>query len=450
MAERPVKFIVPFFAGGTTDILGRLVAQKLSEEYGQQFIVENKPGAGGNIAADFVAKSDPDGYTFIVGTPGTHAINKYVQKNMPYDPIKDIQPVTIIARVPNLMSVNPEVPAKSVAEFLALAKSKPGQLFYGTPGPGHHGAPVDRTVQVDDRHRHRARPLQRQRAGTHRSGRRPRSCHDRQSSSCASVRREQQCASSGVSTAEKWPLLPNILTIGETVKGYDAAAWFTVAAPAKVSKDIVMKLNASIIKYIKSPDGIERIRKLGGEPVGNTPEEMQAFVIAETEKWARSPSSPRSSPNNNRARMRRHHMAPHPGTFHPAMLLCRTWRNRFPQAISGARLLWPVCHQRRACRTGRHSGHPAVLQSGASAGQCAGGHRRPAADIRQHSLCDLQQARSRTDRQPFGGQRSNKAATAFSYASEKTIADIKAESGRAMPLATMSPASTRSSRAGCA
>src|SRR6201991_1304767 len=103
---RPVKLVVPFAAGGTTDILARVVAARISEEFGQQFVVENKPGAGGNIAADFVAKAEPDGYTLLVGTPGTHAINRFVQKNMPYDQLKDIQSVTIIARVPNLMSVS--------------------------------------------------------------------------------------------------------------------------------------------------------------------------------------------------------------------------------------------------------------------------------------------------------------------------------------------------------
>src|SRR5256885_1095506 len=131
---RPVKFVVPFSAGGTTDILARVVAAKVSEEFGQQFIVENKLGAGGNIAADAVAKADPDGYTFIVGTPGIHAINQFVFKAMTYDQVKDIAPVIIIARVANLCSVTNSLPVKSVAELIAYAKSKPGELFYGTPG----------------------------------------------------------------------------------------------------------------------------------------------------------------------------------------------------------------------------------------------------------------------------------------------------------------------------
>jgi hypothetical protein len=285
---RPVKFVVPFAAGGTTDILGRLVAAKLSEEYGQQFIIENKPGAGGNIAADFVAKADPDGYTFIVGTPGTHAINKYVQKNMPYDPINDIQPVTIIARVPNLMSVNPDVPAKSVAEFIALAKAKPGQLFYGTPGLGstaHLSTELFKSMTgIDIVHvpyKGSAPALTDLVAGR---------VHVMIDNLPAVLpfAENKNVRALAISTATRWPLLPELPTIAESgVPGYDAAAWFTVAAPAKVSKDIVMKLNASVIKFIKSPDGVERIRKLGGEPIGGTPEEMQKFVLAETEKWGK-------------------------------------------------------------------------------------------------------------------------------------------------------------------
>jgi tripartite-type tricarboxylate transporter receptor subunit TctC len=286
--SRPVKFVVPFAAGGTTDILGRLVAQKLSEEYGQQFIIENKPGAGGNIAADFVAKADPDGYTFLVGTPGTHSINKYVQKNMPYDQLTDIQPVTIIARVPNLMSVSPDVPAKSVAEFIALAKANPGKYFYGTPGLGttaHLATELFKSMTgVDIVHvpyKGSAPALTDLVAG-------------RVQVMIDNLPAVLPFAENGnvralaISTSTRWPLLPNIPTIAEAgVPGYDAAAWFTVAAPAKVSKDTIMKLNASIIKYIKSEDGIARIRKLGGEPVGNTPAEMQAYIVAEMDKWGK-------------------------------------------------------------------------------------------------------------------------------------------------------------------
>ena len=138
-----------------------------------------------------------------------------------------------------------------------------------------------------------------------------------------------------VSTAEKWPLLPNIPTIGETVKATTRGGVVHGGGTCEGVEGHRDEAQCQHHQYIKSPDGIERIRKLGGEPVGNTPEEMQAFVIAETEKWGKVAEFAKIGPNKQSCPMRRHHMAPHPGTFHPAMLLCRTWRNRFPQAISG-------------------------------------------------------------------------------------------------------------------
>lgn len=286
--NRPVKFVVPFAAGGTTDILARVVAAKISEEYRQQFIVENKPGAGGNIAADYVAKSDPDGYTFIVGTPGTHAINKFVFKNMTYDQINDIAPVIVIARVPNLFSVTNSLPVKSVAEFIALAKSKPGEFFYGTPGLGstaHVSTELFKSMTgvniVHVPYKGSAPALTDLIAG-------------RVHLTIDNLPASQPFAESNsiralaVSTATRWPLLPNIPTIAEAgVPGYEAASWFTVGAPAKTPKDIIVKLNASIDQFIKSEDGIVRLRKLGAEPAGGSPEDMQAYVLAETEKWGK-------------------------------------------------------------------------------------------------------------------------------------------------------------------
>ncbi len=286
--SRPVKFVVPFAAGGTTDILARLVAAKVSEDFGQQFIVENKAGAGGNIAADYVAKSDPDGYTFIVGTPGTHAINKFVFKNMSYDPIKDIAPVIIIARVANLCSVTNSLPVKSVAELIAYAKERPGQLFYGTPGLGstaHVSTELFKSMTgVDIIHvpyKGSAPALTDLIAG-------------RVQLMIDNLPAAQPFAEGGairplaVSTATRWPLLPEIPTIAEAgVPGYEAAAWFSIAAPAQTPKDIITRLNASIDKFLKSEDGIARLRKLGAEPAGGSPEDMQAYVLSETEKWGK-------------------------------------------------------------------------------------------------------------------------------------------------------------------
>jgi tripartite-type tricarboxylate transporter receptor subunit TctC len=285
---RPVKLVVPFAAGGTTDILARIVAAKVSEEFGQQFIVENKAGAGGNIAADAVAKADPDGYTFIVGTPGTHAINQFVFKNMTYDQIKDIVPVIIIARVPNLCSVTNSLPVKSVAELIAYAKSKPGELFYGTPGLGstaHVSTELFKSMTgVDITHvtyKGSAPALTDLIAG-------------RVHLMIDNLPAAQPFAESNsirplaVSTLTRWPLLPDLPTIsGAGVPGYEAASWFTIGAPAKTPKEIIRRLNASVDQFLKSEDGIARLRKLGAEPAGGSPDDMQRYVLAETEKWSK-------------------------------------------------------------------------------------------------------------------------------------------------------------------
>ena len=285
---RPVKLVVPFAAGGTTDILARVVAAKVSEEFGHQFIVENKTGAGGNIAAEFVAKAEPDGYTFVVGTPGTHAINQFVFKNMNYDQAKDIAPVIIIARVPNLCSVTNSLPVKSVAELIAYAKSKPGELFYGTPGLGstaHVSTELFKSMTgIEMTHvpyKGSAPALTDLIAG-------------RVQLMIDNLPAAQPFAEANsirplaVSSAKRWTGLPDLPTMAEAgVPGYEAASWFTIGAPAKTPKEIIEKLNASIDKFLKTEDGIARLRKLGAEPAGGSPADMQAYVLAETEKWGK-------------------------------------------------------------------------------------------------------------------------------------------------------------------
>jgi len=286
--SRQVRFVVPFAAGGTTDILARVVAAHASDEFGRQFFVENKAGASGNIAAETVAKADPDGYTFIVGTPGTHGINRYVYKNLTYDPIRDIAPVIIIARVPNLCSVTNSLPVKSVPELIAYAKSKPGQLFYGTPGIGstaHFSVELFKSMTgVDITHvtyKGSAPALTDLIAG-------------RVHLMIDNLPAAQSFAETGqirplaVSTATRWPLLPELPTIAEAgLPGYEAASWFTVAAPARTPREIIDRLNASVDRYLKSEDGITRLRRLGAEPAGGSPDDMQRYILAEIDKWGK-------------------------------------------------------------------------------------------------------------------------------------------------------------------
>jgi tripartite-type tricarboxylate transporter receptor subunit TctC len=285
---RPVRFVVPFAPGGTTDILARVVAARVSEDFGQQFIVENKAGAGGNIAADYVAKTEPDGYTFLVGTPGTHAINRFVFKNLSYDQVHDFAPVIVIARVANLCSVTNALPVKSVAELIAYAKSRPRELFYGTPGLGstaHVSTELFKSMTgVEMTHvpyKGSAPALTDLIAGRVQLmiDNLPAAQPFAESSSIRPI---------AVSSAKRWPGFPDLPTIAEAgVPGYEASSWFTIGAPAKTSKDIIGRLNATVDRFLKTEDGIARLRKLGAEPAGGSPEDMQAYVLAETEKWGK-------------------------------------------------------------------------------------------------------------------------------------------------------------------
>ncbi len=283
---RVVKFVVPFSAGGTTDILGRLMAQKLSEEYGQQFIVENKGGAGGNIGADLVAKAPADGYTFVVGTPGPHVINQFLYRKMPFDSAKDLAPVIVIARVPNVIAVNPEVKATTLRELIDLTKAQPGKLSFataGTGGTGHVAMELLKSMTGMDilhvPYRGSAPALTDVIGG-------------RIEISSDNLPAVQPFLEAGklrplaVTTARRWSELPNVPTVAEAgVPGYEASAWFTIAAPANTPREIIEKVNKSVNKYMAEPETAAKMRKLGADPVGGSPEDMAKLIADETVKW---------------------------------------------------------------------------------------------------------------------------------------------------------------------
>lgn len=284
--NKVVKVVIPFAPGGTTDILGRLMAQKLSEEYGQQFVVENKAGAGGNIGADMVAKSEPDGYTFVVGTPGPHAINQYIYKNQPFDGAKDLAPVIVIARVPNLITVNPDVKASTLQEFIALAKAQPGKLSFATPGNGSTGHVATELLKsmagidlVHVPYRGSAPAI------TDVMGGRVEMSLDNLPAVLPFVE-GGKLRPLAVTTEKRWPLLPNVPTVAEAgVPGYEASSWFTIAAPAKTPADIINRINKSVNTYLADKDMIDRMRKLGSDPVGGSPADMAKLIADENVKW---------------------------------------------------------------------------------------------------------------------------------------------------------------------
>jgi tripartite-type tricarboxylate transporter receptor subunit TctC len=286
---RVIKVVVPFAAGGTTDILGRPMAQKLSEEYGQQFIIENKAGAGGNLGADSVAKAEPDGYTLVIGTPGPHVINQYIYKNQPFDGTKDLTPVIVIARVPNLISINPDVKAKTLQEFIALAKAQPGKLSYASPGNGSTGHVATELLKsmagidlVHVPYRGSAPAL------TDVIGGRVEMSLDNLPAVQPHVEGGKLRALA-VTTAKRWPELPDVPTVAEAgVPGYEASSWFTIAAPAKTPPDIIAKINKSVNTYMADKDMIGKMRKLGADPVGGSPDDMAKLMADENVKWKKA------------------------------------------------------------------------------------------------------------------------------------------------------------------
>ena len=286
--SKPVRLICPY-PGGPVDISSRVIAQKLQEALGQPVLVETKPGAGGVIAADFVAKSAPDGYTLLMGAIATHAINPALMPGLPYDPIRDFRPIALVVQVPNVLIVNAELPAKNVAELIALAKSRPGKLDFGSGSTGSTG--------------HLAGELFKQMTGTYMvhipykasapavldliSGR----LHlmfDNLASSLPNIKAGKVRALA-VTTKKRSDFVPDLPTLDESgLKGFDMTTWWGVMAPAKTPNEVVTRLAAEIQKALDSPDTKERMRTMGSQaPAVRSPEAFSAFIESEKALYAK-------------------------------------------------------------------------------------------------------------------------------------------------------------------
>jgi len=286
--SRPVRVVVPFPAGGTTDILARAAAQKLSETWGQQAIVDNRPGAGGNIGSELVAKAPPDGYTLLMGTVGTHAINSSLYPKMPYDHVKDFVPVILVAGVPNVLVVNPSLPVNSVQELIAYAKANPGKLNFASSGSGtsiHLSGELFKTmtgVQMTHIPYKGSAP-----ALTDLIGGQVQLMFDNLPSSLAFIKAGKLRALA-VTSATRSAALPDVPTIAESgVPGFEASSWFGLLAPAGTPRDIVTKVNADTAKWLASPDAKEKLAAQGAVAAGGSPEDFAKHIQAETAKWAR-------------------------------------------------------------------------------------------------------------------------------------------------------------------
>jgi tripartite-type tricarboxylate transporter receptor subunit TctC len=283
---RPISLIVPFPAGGTTDVLARAVGQELSKSLGQPVVIESKPGAGATLGADFVAKAKPDGYTLLMGAVH-HTIATSVYKKLPYDFQKDLAPVTTVALVPNVLVVNPGVPAKSVAELLALAKAAPGKYTYGSNGngTGQHliGAQFEGMAGVQLLHvpYKGSGPLT-----TDLLGGQITMSFDTITPVLPHIKAGKLRALA-VTTSKRSGALPGVPTLDEAgLPGFNLGTWFGVLAPAGTPKDIVARLNTEIVKLINSPEFRKRMEDIGAEPVGNTSEQMAQQIRDDTERFA--------------------------------------------------------------------------------------------------------------------------------------------------------------------
>ena len=284
--SKPIKWIVPFAPGGTTDILARTVGDKLGAALGQPVIVENRPGAGGGVGADFVAKSPPDGYTLVGGTISTHAINASLYKSLPYDPVRDFVPITLIARLPNLLVINPNVPAKNVAELVALMKANPGKYTFASSGNGtsqHLSGELFKSIAgVDMQHvPYKGSPPALQDV----VGGQVTMTFDNITTALP-LAKAGNLRALAVTTAQRSAVAPEIPTMAEAgLAGYEIGSWQGVFAPAGTPPEIVRRLNTEIVRILKSPEIHDKLIALGAEPVGNSVDEFTAMVKSEVAKW---------------------------------------------------------------------------------------------------------------------------------------------------------------------
>ncbi len=291
---KPITIVVPFSAGGTTDILARLVGQYLTTELGQPVVVDNKAGAGGNIGGALAAKAPADGYTLFMGTVGTHAINAALYKKMPFDHVKDFAPLSRVANVPNLLVAHPSQPFKTVPEMIAYAKANPGKINFGSPGNGaspHLSGELFKSMaKVELTHIPYKGSAP---AVSDLLGNQIAIMFDNMPSVIPHVR-SGKLRAIAISTAKRSPELPDVPTIAEAgVPGYEAVSWFGLFAPAATPKPVLDKLSTALSKVLANPEVQKKISAQGGETVNETPAQFAAFIRSETTKWGKVLTTPR-------------------------------------------------------------------------------------------------------------------------------------------------------------
>jgi tripartite-type tricarboxylate transporter receptor subunit TctC len=283
--NKPIRMVVTFPPGGAPDILARLFADKA--QLGQPIVVENKPGAGGNIGAELVAKSPADGHTLVMGTVGTHSINGALYSKMPYDMVRDFVPVAHVASAPNLLVVNNDLPVKTVAELISYMKANPGKLSFGSPGVGtsvHVSGELFKSltgtqmVHVPYKGRQFAIPDL--------VGGSIQVMFDNMPSALP-MAKEGKIRALAQTTATRSAAAPDVPTVAETVPGFEATTWFAVFAPAGTPREVVARINAEMQRVYKLPDVADKLKALGLEPWISTPDELAKYQTSEIVKWAK-------------------------------------------------------------------------------------------------------------------------------------------------------------------
>ena len=282
--NRSVRLVVPFAAGGSSDTVSRLIAQKMTSSLGQPVVVENRPGAGGNLGADSVAKSKPDGYTLLFAA-GSFAINTALYSKLPYDPVKDFEPVSLICTVTGILVAHPSVPAKNVEELIALARSQPGRVNFASAGSGTvphlAGELFKMTGKVDITH------IPYKGSGpalTDLIGGQVQIMFANMPGTLQHVK-TGRLRVLAVASEKRSPLLPDVPAIAESIPGFKASTWFGVFAPAGTPAPIVARLNEEFTKALATPEVLEHMKLEGADPIGGPPERLREFLRSEMEMW---------------------------------------------------------------------------------------------------------------------------------------------------------------------
>lgn len=286
--SKPVRIVVPYAVGGTTDILARILADELTRTLGQSVVPDFRPGAGGTIGSDHVAKSEPDGHTIVMGTPGSHATSPSLYSTLPYDPQKDFAPIALMAMVPNVVVVHPSIQAKSIADLIGLMKASPGKFHYGSAGVGattHLTGELFKTMAgVDIVHVPYKGSGQ---AMIDLVGGHIQMMFENLPGAMSHVK-SGNIRALAVTGARRSPADANLPTVAEAgVPGFDVVSWFGILAPARTPRPIVDKLNGAIVAAIGKPEVKARMLELGAEPAPGTPEDFAKLIGDERERWAK-------------------------------------------------------------------------------------------------------------------------------------------------------------------